>query len=388
MKIIFIEAVQIHGGARKSTIELAKRLIQHGHQAQIVDFWGNCTEFISDVDESHIPLHILNKRNKPIAIFNSKNPVKIVGNAIAFIFDWFVLKKNFRKFVDNQGADIVIVNNSKTNSILQKRRGYKIVYFARGWFAYKSINFVDKFIYKNNSDFFIGVSQATRQAVYTGGFAPLEKIFVVPNAIDLNIVNHYASAKDENEKGSFIILHCGGFLPAKGQSLSISLAEKLKEQGINFKMIFMGSVYDSPVSTAFLEKIRNLIISLDLEENVEIILNHKDPYAVFKNADLLIHPSDTEGLPRVIMEAMAFGIPVIANPVGGVTDYVLHNFTGFITNHNDLNEYFDYTVKLYNDPILYKRISGNAMNLILSNYLPENQLDVFENVLEKITSND
>lgn len=39
MIIIFLEAVQIHGGARKSTIELAKRLIQHGHQAQIVDLY-------------------------------------------------------------------------------------------------------------------------------------------------------------------------------------------------------------------------------------------------------------------------------------------------------------------------------------------------------------
>lgn len=388
MKIIFLEAVQIHGGARKSTVELAKRLLQHGHQAQIVDFWGNCTEFVHDVDESHIPLHILNKRNKPIAIFNSHSPVRILGNAVSFIFNWFILKKSFLKYVKNQGADIIIVNNSKTTSILQKGKGYKIVYFARGWFAYKSISFVDKIIYKSNSDFFIGVSQATRQAIYTGGFSPLEKIFVVPNAIDINIVNQYSCSKDVSENRVFVILHCGGFLPAKGQSLSVSLAERLKDRGIHYKMILMGSVYDSPVSTNFLDKIRNRIISLGLEENVEIILNQTDPYAIFNNADLLIHPSDTEGLPRVIMEAMAFGIPVIANSVGGVTDFVQHKFTGFITNHNDLNEYFDYTIKLYSDPILYNRISENARNLILSNYLPENQWEVFEKVLEKITSND
>jgi glycosyltransferase involved in cell wall biosynthesis len=384
MKIIFLEAVQVHGGARKSTIELAKRLIQHGHQALIVDFWGNCTEFINDVEESQIPLHILNKRNKPIAIFTSNNPVRIVGNAISFILNWIILKKGFLEFVKNQSPDIVIVNNSKTNSILQKNRGYRIVYFARGWFAYKSISFVDKIIYKNKSDFFIGVSQATRQAIYSGGFAPLERIFVVPNAIDLNIVNHYVGAKDVNETGSFVILHCGGFLPAKGHSLSVSLAERLKGQGIHYKMVLMGSVYDSPVSSEYLEKIRNRIISLGLEDNVEIILNQKDPYAIFKSANLLIHPSDTEGLPRVIMEAMAFGIPVIANSVGGVTDFVLNNFTGFITKHNDLNDYFEYTLKLYKNPMLYRKISGNAMNLILSNYMPENQLNEFEKVLAKM----
>lgn len=76
----------------------------------------------------------------------------------------------------------------------------------------------------------------------------------------------------------------------------------------------MGAVYDSPVSVKFLNKIKTEISLSGLENNIEIVLNHKDPYTIFKESDVLIHPSDTEGLPRVIMESLAFEMPAIANP--------------------------------------------------------------------------
>ncbi|MEC3875082.1 glycosyltransferase family 4 protein [Chryseobacterium salviniae] len=385
MNIIFLEAVQIHGGARKSTIELAKRLNEEGHNSVIVDFWGNCSEFVEDVQNNKIPLKILKKNDTPIAIFNSRNPVKIFRNIILFLLDWMSLKKEFNAFQKTFSPDVVIINNIKTNSILRKGKGYKIAYFARGWFAYNSISLLKKLMFKYNSDYFIGVSQSTRQAIFTGGLAPLENIFVVPNAIDLAKVEQYKQKKDQKEESDpMVILHCGGFLPAKGQQMSLALAAKLKENHINFKMIFMGAVYDTPVSIKFLEKIKVEIGLSGLEDHIEILLNHKDPYSVFAQSDVLIHPSDTEGLPRVIMESLAFGMPAVANPVGGVTDYILHNFTGYIANHNDVNDYYDYLTKLYYNPDIYKFIADNAKSLIAKNYAKENQVEAFHKIFKKL----
>jgi len=387
MNIIFLEAVQIHGGARKSTIELAKRLNEEGHNSIIVDFWGNCNDFVEDVENNKIQLKILRKNDTPIAIFNSKNPLRILRNIALFLVDWVKLKKEFSAFQKNFKPDVVIINNIKTNSILRKGKGYKIAYFARGWFAYNSIGFLKKLIFKYNSDYFIGVSQSTRQAIFTGGLAPLEKIFVVPNAIDISKVAQYKEARGGKfESDSMVILHCGGFLPAKGQEMSVNLAKKLKDNGINFKMIFMGAVYDTPVSENFLKKIKNEINRSGLVNNIEILLNHKDPYSIFMKSDVLIHPSDTEGLPRVIMEALAFEMPVIANPVGGVTDYILHNFTGYIANHNDVNDYFDYIFKLYHDHELFKFIAVNGKKLIMNNYSKGNQLEAFNKIFKKLGS--
>ncbi|KXH84673.1 glycosyltransferase family 4 protein [Chryseobacterium kwangjuense] len=385
MNIIFLEAVQIHGGARKSTIELAKRLNEEGHNSVIVDFWGSCNEFVEDVQANKIPIQILKKNNSPIAIFSSKNPFRIGMNITLFLSDWVRLKKEFRKFQNTFKPDVVIVNNIKTNSILKKGKDYKIAYFARGWFAYNSIGFLKKLMFKYNSDYFIGVSQSTRQAIFTGGLAPLEKIFVVPNAIDLTKVDKYKKERNtRNEGDPMVILHCGGFLPAKGQDLSISLAKKLKNNGINFKMILMGAVYDTPVSENFLKKIRNEITQYQLDDQIEILLNQKDPYSIFKNSDILIHPSDTEGLPRVIMEALAFEIPVIANPVGGVTDYILNNFTGYIATHNHVDDYYEAIHKLYHDKELYRFIAGNGKSLIANNYDKKNQVEEFDKIFKKL----
>jgi glycosyltransferase involved in cell wall biosynthesis len=385
MNIIFLEAVQIHGGARKSTIELAKRLNEEGHNSVIVDFWGNCNEFVDDVKANGISIKILKKNDTPIAIFGSKNPVKIFVNITLFLLDWFRLKKEFNNFQKTFKPDVVIVNNIKTNSILKKGKEYKIAYFARGWFAYNSIGFLKKLMFKYNSDYFIGVSQSTRQAIFTGGLAPLEKIFVVPNAIDLTKVDQYKNGREKRKDNDpMVILHCGGFLPAKGQDVSISLAKRLKENNINFKMILMGAVYDTPVSENFLKKIRNEISQFKLDGNVEILLNQKDPYSIFKSSDILIHPSDTEGLPRVIMEALAFEIPVIANPVGGVTDYILHNFTGYITTHNNGDDYYEYVYKLYHDKELYQFIANNGKSLIVNNYGKKNQVEEFDKIFKKL----
>ncbi len=385
MNIIFLEAVQIHGGARKSTIELAKRLNEEGHNSVIVDFWGSCSEFVEDVQANQIPIQILKKNDSPIAIFSSKNPFKIGVNITLFLLDWIKLKKEFKKFQNTFKPDVVIVNNIKTNSILKKGNDYKIAYFARGWFAYNSIGFLKKLMFKYNSDYFIGVSQSTRQAIFTGGLAPLEKIFVVPNAIDLTKVDRYKKEREERKDGDpMVILHCGGFLPAKGQDLSISLAKKLKENKINFKMILMGAVYDTPVSENFLKKIRNEITQYQLDDHIELLLNQKDPYSIFKNSDILIHPSDTEGLPRVIMEALAFGMPVIANPVGGVTDYILNNFTGYIATHNHVDDYYEAIYKLYNDKELYQFIANNGKALIIHNYDKKNQVEEFGKIFKKL----
>jgi glycosyltransferase involved in cell wall biosynthesis len=84
------------------------------------------------------------------------------------------------------------------------------------------------------------------------------------------------------------------------------------------------------------------------------------------------------------MEAMAFEIPVIANPVGGVTDYILHNFTGYIATHNSVDDYYEYIYKLYNDNELYKFIAGNGKSLIIHNYGKRNQVEEFDKIFKKL----
>lgn len=70
--ILFLEAVQNFGGARISTLELAKRL-NGEYPVSIVDFYGSCFPFVRAASESGIKLEILDQRNDPYIINRSKS---------------------------------------------------------------------------------------------------------------------------------------------------------------------------------------------------------------------------------------------------------------------------------------------------------------------------
>ncbi len=52
-------------------------------------------------------------------------------------------------------------------------------------------------------------------------------------------------------------------------------------------------------------------------------------------ADVLLLTSDTEGLPGVVLEAAALGVPTVATDVGGVADAVGHDVTGLLVGSSD-----------------------------------------------------
>lgn len=384
MNILFLEAVQVHGGARKSTIELAERLLRQNHDVHIADFWGNCKEFTEDVKQRNINLEILLKKDEPIIIKSSKNPFVIFKNIFNFYIQRREIQKNLENYISVNKIELIIVNNSKTLSILKKSDFYKVVYFARGWFNLNSIPKLKRYIFKSKAEYFIGVSESTRQAIFSGGFSKLENVYVVPNAIDIDKIENYKLSNPVSKNRKLKILHCGGYLKEKGQLLTIELAKKLKDKGVDFEISIVGAIYDGIDSQVFYKDLIKMIEANSLENHVKLITNSKDPYRYFNETDIVIHPSYTEGLPRVIMEALAFKKPVIANAVGGVTDFILHNFTGYLSDFNSVDDYLEAVILLKENEKEYSKISQNGYNLIKENYDPKLQVTRFENVLEKI----
>ncbi|MFP7655878.1 glycosyltransferase family 4 protein [Chryseobacterium proteolyticum] len=384
MNILFLEAVQVHGGARKSTVELAERLLKQNHKVHIADFWGNCKEFVEDVRHRNINLEILLKKDEPIIIKSSKNPFIIFKNILSFYIEKREIQKNLERYIKENNIELIIVNNSKTISILKKSDHYKIVYFARGWFNLNSIPKLKAYIFRKKAEYFIGVSESTRQAIFSGGFSKLENIYVVPNAIDIDKIEKYKVNNPVEKNDLLKILHCGGYLKEKGQLLTIDLAKRMKEININFEISIVGAIYDGIESQIFVKNLRNMIENYGLEDKVKLITNSNDPYKYFNEADIVIHPSYTEGLPRVVMEALAFKKPVIANAVGGVTDFILHNYTGYLSDFNSTDDYLKAILLLKENREEYNNIAQNGYNLIKTNYAPKVQVSRFENVLEKI----
>jgi len=383
MKIVFLEAVQNFGGARISTVELAQRFSEK-NEVLLIDFYGSCEPFVKAVRNNNIPLEIAIKRETPYIISSSRSKTRNLLNLFLFVPHWFQLRRRIHSIIRNAQPDFIVVNNPKTLSTLFGFSGkrFKTLYFARGWFNPQSYSRFTKFLYRLLADRFVCVSEATRHALFCGGLAPLDKIYVVHNAIEEEkLVRDVAEIGVPDD--CFKILHCGGFLPDKGQHISIEVARRLKAAGFKFRLILTGLVYKGAASAKYYEEILEMIAKYDLDQEVSIVQGQHNVIPYFRACDVVIHPSSTEGLPRVVMEAMCLRKPVVANAVGGVTDYILHGYTGFITQFNDPADYVEYILLLSGNKERYASVANSAYELIKTSYTKEEQLKQFNKVFSK-----
>jgi glycosyltransferase involved in cell wall biosynthesis len=80
---------------------------------------------------------------------------------------------------------------------------------------------------------------------------------------------------------------------------------------------------------------------------------------VYRSADVFCLPSYREGLPLAILEAMAFGLPVVATPVGGIPDVVVDGESGLLVEPGDPKALADAITRLA-DAELRMRIGSTA----------------------------
>ena len=157
--------------------------------------------------------------------------------------------------------------------------------------------------------------------------------------------------------------------------VSVEVARLLKERGLPFKMILAGLIYAGQESQSYYDKVLTLIKQYGLESEVELVTNKSNIIDYMRACDILIHPSDSEGLGMVIMEAMCLKKVVVCNAVGGTIDMVLDGFTGYLTRYNNVEDYVGRIEQLYNDKSLYQYISDNAYSLIQNSFTIQKQVD-------------
>lgn len=384
MRIIFVESIHNFGGSGKSTIDLSSNLLSAGHEVLIVDFWGSCEAHSEECKTKNIPFQILDKRDFPISL-REKSIKRTLWNYLQYFPKMSSYKKKICEIIRTFKPDLISVNNTKTLSIVPSSEHYKIAYFARGWFLPHTLSRLTKNLLRKRVDIFLTVSESTKQMVYANGFAELSDIYIINDAVNIeefaNVSNKISHVPWHlRNKGSFIMLHCGTFIKTKGQHISVEVLKRLRDKNIDVKLIITGLVATSEESKTYLQHILDLIKLYDLEEYVQTVVNQNNVLQYFAVSDVLIHPSFSEGLPRVALEAMVLGKPVIGNAVGGMTDLISNNFTGFLPNFNVVDEYVEYIEELVGDKRKYERISCNASNLVSSNYTIKHQIDAFERI--------
>lgn len=81
-----------------------------------------------------------------------------------------------------------------------------------------------------------------------------------------------------------------------------------------------------------------------------------------ENADLFVLPSNYEGVPIAIIDALSFGKPVVASNVGGISEIVLNDYNGYVVE-NDINSFVTAIQTILEDEQLYQKFSANSHSI-------------------------
>ncbi len=104
----------------------------------------------------------------------------------------------------------------------------------------------------------------------------------------------------------------------------------------------------------------------------------------FRKSHIYFFPSYSEGMPNSVLEAMAFGLPVIARPVGGLIDILKDKETGFNTDSLEPEEFRKLFIKLMRDNDLLMKIAINNYKIAISKFTVINVIERLENIFNKI----
>ncbi len=131
--------------------------------------------------------------------------------------------------------------------------------------------------------------------------------------------------------GVFRIVSCSRLVPLKRVDMIIDALGKLDKNGLKIEWTHIGggSEYGRLLKLAS-AKLRNIVYNFTgYLENKDVIKMYMD-----KPFDLFINVSSSEGLPVSIMEAISFGIPVVATDVGGTSEIAADGITGRLIKAN------------------------------------------------------
>lgn len=129
-----------------------------------------------------------------------------------------------------------------------------------------------------------------------------------------------------------------------------------------------------------------LISDLKLVDSIQINgwvdADKKDD--ILKRTGIFVLPSYFEGLPMVLLEAMAHGIPIISTPVGGIPELVENNINGHLISPGNIEQIAESINLLINNRIIRKKMSINNFNKIKNYFSMENTMQKLEALYSKI----
>jgi glycosyltransferase involved in cell wall biosynthesis len=210
----------------------------------------------------------------------------------------------------------------------------------------------------------IAVSDAVANSLLGYPGPPVE---VVPNGVSI-VVSDEERAKARSELAlpddGELVVHVGNIRPHKGHATLISAARWLADRRPQTQIISIGG----EKHRGDIERVRALARKEGVERTLHFLGRRDDARAFIAASDVVVNPSDFEGLPLVLLEAMSLARPIVATAVGGVPGLIESGLTGLLVPPGDGARLGAGIEQLLSDPIKAGEMARTGRDEVLKRH--------------------
>ncbi len=230
------------------------------------------------------------------------------------------------------------------------------------------------------ADHIVTVSEQQRRALR--GFSD-ERVSVAHNAVSIDELDEIEPVDlklaFDLPPEALVVVAAGRFSNEKGQRFLIDAAAECIEQDRRFCFILFG---DGPQ----LAELRHAVENSAYGSRIILPGFDKRVLGFLKTADILVNPSLSEGLPNVVLEAMAIGTPVIATSVGGVPEIIENERSGLLVNPGDAAVLSQRIVQLAEDVPLRRQLADSGREVVRRRFSFAQQAKTLIRIYEKVST--
>ncbi len=341
MNLLHLTSSRFFGGPERQMLELSLELKPHC-QTTIASFseGGRCRDFLRRAREQGID-----------AVSVPSDTPRLVA-----------AKRDVRGLLRETAADVLICHGYKAGLLgllAARSAGVAVIAVSRGWTAesprvrlYESL---DRRVLRR-MDHVVCVSHGQAEKVLRAG-VPVDRVSVIHNSVRCErfataskssrtqLANHFPSPP------RLIVGAAGRLSPEKGFEILVQAAAEVRAQCPDVGFVLFG---DGPLRSV----LERQIVARGLQDWFVMPGFRDDLDELLPSLDLFCSSSYSEGLPNVILEAHAAGLPVVATAVGGTPEVVDDGETGFLVPAGCASALAGLIIRLASDGSLRERMGA------------------------------
>lgn len=224
------------------------------------------------------------------------------------------------------------------------------------------------------------VSQAVATFSIRRSWLKTAKVSVIPNGVDFD---RFANATPIDRvtfgfsQAAPLVLFVGRLDPQKAPFVLLEAFARLIDRHADWQLLFVG---DGPLR----DDMQRWIVQRKLESSIRLVGWRADVPGLLKSADALALPSLWEGMPNIVLESMAAGLPVVVSHVEGTDELIRDGETGLLVTPGSVEELEQKIEKVLLSGESLTSLSKSSQHTVLKDFTIESMVEKYEQLYVRL----